>query len=194
MVDRPGHGSSSSDAVVSRRLGGSSSGEESDSTAGPNRIFLIQRGHMLTPRVLASAVLAKTQVLAAGGAYHFMFKSAHQRNPLAPSTASALSLALLHDSLGSAHVSHITALDIVTQFPGLVEWSSDFGLGGYEKTSSDAFDYALYIRLKKGELAGVVKHKGDADWEHEAACILWQCHTLFRVCDCTKAYLWCVMD
>lgn len=153
-VERLGHGSSSSDTVVRRRLASSSGGDDSDSTTASHRIFLVQRGHMLTPRVLASAVLAKNQILAAGGSYHFMFKSAHQRNPLAPSTTSALSLAMLHDSLGSAHVSHITALEIVTQFPGLVEWSSDFGLGGYEKTSSDAFDYALYSRLKKGELAG----------------------------------------
>ncbi|MEW5307410.1 MAG: hypothetical protein WDW36_009811 [Sanguina aurantia] len=63
---------------------------------------------MLTPRVLASAVLAKTQVLAAGGAYLFMFNS-----------------------------------------PGSWSGRQSSGWGGYEKTSSDAFDYALYSRLKK---------------------------------------------
>lgn len=136
----------------------------SDNTVSTSRIFLIQRGHMLTPRLVAQAVLAKTQILAAGGAYHFMFKSAHQRDPLKPSTATSLSLALLRDALGAEHVSHIMAKDILEQFPGLVEWSSNYGLGGYERTSSDVFDYALYSRFKSGEQPCLTWQHGVRTW------------------------------
>lgn len=123
-----------------------------DSALLHSRVFLIQRGHRLTPRLLAQAVLAKTQILAAGGAYHFMLKSAHQQDHLFPSTNTSLSLALLRDALGSDHVSHVIAKDITEQFPGLMEWSTSYERGGYERTSSDAFDYVLYSRFKSGEV------------------------------------------